>query len=205
MADFPIDLADGLADRLVRVLDVEGKIPRALEALGPVADRDVLLLDGSGGLRAGQLRELGARVEVMAPSESRASAVADASADVLVAFWSSFRGVEAGEMEEAARIVRPGGRLLVVHDYGRDDVSALRGDLPDYGPWSRRDGPFLRSGFKIRVVHCWWTFESLDDARQFLGEAFGEVGTNVGSGLTRPRLSYNVAVYHRTLGEPSAV
>lgn len=205
MADFPIDLADGLADRLVRVLDVEGKIPRALEALGPVADRDVLLLDGSGGLRAGQLRELGARVEVMAPSESRASAVADASADVLVALWSSFRGVEAAEMEEAARIVRPGGRLLVVHDYGRDDVSALRGDLPDYGPWSRRDGPFLRSGFKIRVVHCWWTFESLDDARQFLGEAFGEVGTNVGSGLTRPRLSYNVAVYHRTLGEPSAV
>jgi len=200
-----MDLADGLADRLVRVLDVEGKIPRALEALGPVADRDVLLLDGSGGLRAGQLRELGARVEVMAPSESRASAVADASADVLVAFWSSFRGVEAAEMEEAARIVRPGGRLLVVHDYGRDDVSALRGDLPDYGPWSRRDGPFLRSGFKIRVVHCWWTFESLDDARQFLGEAFGEVGTNVGSGLTRPRLSYNVAVYHRTLGEPSAV
>ncbi|MBA2372825.1 MAG: hypothetical protein H0V74_01300 [Chloroflexi bacterium] len=205
MADFPIDLDDGLADRLVRVLDVEGKIPGALEALGPVADRDVLLLDGSGGLRAGQLRELGARVEVMAPSESRASAVADASADVLVAFWSSFRGVEAAEMEEAARIVRPGGRLLVVHDYGRDDVSALRGDLPDYGPWSRRDGPFLRSGFKIRVVHCWWTFESLDDARQFLGEAFGEVGTNVGSGLTRPRLSYNVAVYHRTLGEPSAV
>jgi len=205
VADFPIDLADGLGDRLVRVLDVEGKIPRALEALGPVADRDVLLLDGSGGLRAGQLRELGARVEVMAPSESRASAVADASADVLVAFWSSFRGVEAAEMEEAARIVRPGGRLLVVHDYGRDDVSALRGDLPDYGPWSRRDGPFLRSGFKIRVVHCWWTFESLDDARQFLDEAFGEVGTNVGSGLTRPRLSYNVAVYHRTLGEPYAV
>ena len=65
---------------------------------------------------------------------------------------------------EAARVLRPGGRLLVLHDYGRDDVSRLRGDLPDYGLLSRRDGPFLRGGFKVRVVHCFWTFESIDEA-----------------------------------------
>ncbi len=83
----------------------------------------------------------------------------------------------------AARVIRPGGRLLVVHDYGRDDVSRLRGDLPEYGLWTRRDGPFLRSGFKIRVIHCFWTFDSIEDAAGFLGAAFGEIGREVGAEL----------------------
>ena len=78
-------------------------------------------------------------------------------------------------------------------------MSRLRGDLPEYGLLSRRDGPFLRGGFKVRVVHCFWTFDSLEDAAAFLGEAFGAVGREVAAGMKRPRLSYNVAVYHRTL------
>ena len=47
-------------------------------------------------------------------------------------------------------------------------------DAPQYRVWSRREGPFLRDGgFKIRVVHCFWTFASVEDAQAFLGEAFG--------------------------------
>ena len=84
-----------------------------------------------------------------------------------------------------------------MHDYGRDDVSRLRGDLLEYGLWTRRDGPFLRGGFRIRVLHCWWTFASLDEAREFLVGAFGAVGEAVAAELRRPRLSYNVALYHR--------
>ena len=64
--------------------------------------------------------------------------------------------------------------------------------------WSRRDGPFLKRGFKIRVVHCFWTFNSIEDGRDFLEAAFGAVGRDVGAEMTRPRLSYNLAVYHRT-------
>ena len=79
-------------------------------------------------------------------------------------------------MAEAARILRPGGRLLALHDYGRDDVSRLHGERPEYTDWSRRDGPFLRGGFKIRVIHCFWTFESIEDGQGFLAEAFGEPG-----------------------------
>jgi len=127
--------------------------------------------------------------------------VPDASADAIVACWSAFRGDAPDDVAQAERILRPGGRLLVVHDYGRDDVSRLHGDRPEYGAWSRRNGPFLGRGFKVRVLHCFWTFDSMDDVSAFLVEAFGDAGQLVADGLKRPRLSYNVAVYHRTIGE----
>jgi SAM-dependent methyltransferase len=202
MADLPFTpAAPGLAARLDACLDVEEKIPRALDALGPVADRDVVLVDGDGGRRAGQLAELGARVRSL-PSTAPGQPLpaADGSADVVVGYWSMFRAPSDGELAEADRVLRPGGRLLVVHDYGRDDVSRLRGDLPEYGLWSRHDGWYLTHGFRIRVIHCFWTFDSIDEAQAFLGEAFGETGGWVGTTLKRSRLSYNVAIYHRTRG-----
>jgi hypothetical protein len=208
MADLPFTPADpGLATRLFACLDVEGKIPRALEALGPLCERDVLLVDGDGGRRADQLTRLGARVRAVngAPGSGRLEAD-DGSADVVLGMWSAFRGPRPDEVAEADRVLRPDGRLLVVHDYGRDDVSRLRGDLPEYDSWSRRSGWFLTHGFRIRVIHCFWTFVTIEDARDFLGSAFGEAGAAVGGSLRRPRLSYNVAVYHRSRGgvEPAS-
>jgi len=200
VADLPIDLEDGLSERLARALDVEAKIPRALEALGPVAGRDVLLLDGADGIRARQLAELGARVSFAAANGPAGIDAPDAAADVVLSIWSSFRGFEPSESAAAARVLRPDGRLLVLVDYGRDDVSRLRGDLSEYGLLSRRDGPYLRGGFKVRVVHCFWTFESQEETATFLDDAFGGVGRDVATGLKRPRLSYNVAVYHRGFG-----
>lgn len=200
MADLPINLPGELAGELARVLDVEGKIPRALEALGPVGGRDVVLVDPGGGLRARQLEGLGARVAAVDAGDL--AGLATASADAVVGCWSAFRGPGGPDVAQANRILRPGGRLLAVHDYGRDDVSRLRGDgLPEYTSWSRRDGPFLRAGFKIRVLHCFWTFESVEGAIDFLGRAFGEAGRAVGDGMRRPRITYNVAVYHRAAGE----
>jgi hypothetical protein len=204
VADLPVDLGAALAERLARALDVEGKIPRALEALGPVGGRDVVLVDGAGGIRARQLADLGARVVTVDGSGPNAWEAPDGSADVVIACWSAFRGAAPDEIDQAERLLRPNGRLLVVHDYGRDDVARLLGERPEYGPWSRRDGPFLRNGFKIRVIHCFWTFESLEEARAFLADAFGDVGRAVGEELKRPRLSYNVAIYHRTLLEAAA-
>jgi SAM-dependent methyltransferase len=204
VADLPIDLAAELSDQLASAMDAEGKIPRALEDLGPVGGRDVVLVDGAGGIRARQLSDLGARVTLVVSSGPAAFDAPDDSADVIVAYWSAFRGEAPDQIAQARRILRPGGRLLVIHDYGRDDVASLRGDLPEYGPWSKRDGPFLAGGFKVRVVHCWWTFGSLDAARGFLKDGFGDAGRELGSRLSRPRLSYNVAIYHRTFGEAPA-
>ena len=199
MADLPFDLANAtLAGRLLRSLDVEGKVPRAIEALGPVGGREVILL-GGGPARARELEGLGARVSLVQDSSGRIERP-DASADAAVSYWSGFRTASLGELHEADRVLRNAGRLLVVHDYGRDDVSRLRGDLPEYGSWSRRDGWFLTNGFRIRVVHCFWTFDSMDAVAAFVEEAFGAAGSAIVATLKRPRLSYNVAVYHRTKG-----
>ncbi len=200
VADLPIELGDGLTERLARILDVEAKIPRTFEALGPVGGRDVLLLDGVDGIRARQLTELGARVTFAATNGPSRIDAPDDSADIVADLWSAVRDDFDPSLPEAGRVLRPGGRLLVLRDYGRDEVSALRGDLPDYGLLSRRDGPYLRGGFKVRVVHCFWTFESIQEARAFLEAAFGEVGSQVAAAMKRPRLTYNVAVYHKTFG-----
>lgn len=208
MADLSFPIADPtVRQRLEACIDPDGKIPRALDALGPIADRRVVLLDAGDGLRARQLTELGARVTELPGVQMEG--LPGGLADVVVSFWTAFRGgtrETETQVREAERIARPGARLLVVHDYGRDDVSRLMDDLDrerEQAQWSHRMGWFLIHGFKIRVVHCWWSFASLPEARELLSAAFGTQGETVADGLTRPRLEYKVAIYHRTLGEPA--
>jgi SAM-dependent methyltransferase len=197
----PVDLAPALAARLRAAFDREGKIGRALEALGPVAHRDVLVVDGAGSPVTEELEAIGARVTTPPLAAPLHLDAADGSADAVVGLWSSFRAPGPHDLEEVDRVLRPEGRLLAVHDYGRDDVSRLfPEDRPEYGAWSRRGGPFLSGGFRVRVLHCWWTFESLEAVQSFLAEAFPERGPAVAASLRRPRLAYKVAIYHRSRG-----
>lgn len=197
MANLPLALAPELQAPLIAALDPTGKLVAAIEALGPVADRDVLVVDASGGPFVDGLRRHGARITSTPLTSPLRLEAADASADVVLGLWSAFRGVEPAELAEVDRVLRPGGRHLVVHHYGRDDVSHLLGDRPEYGAWSHRTGPFLTGGFRVRVVHCFWEFGSPEETAAFLGAAFGAPGTELAATLKRPRLSWNVAVYHR--------
>jgi hypothetical protein len=199
VARLPLPLAGEYAAELGRALDREGKIARGVDALGSVRDADLALVDAAGGDLRARLADAGARLVDVPFGEPLQTGLEDASVDVLVSPWAAFRGEAPADNAEADRVLRPAGRLVVIHDYGRDDVSRLRGDLEAYGTWSRRDGPFLANGFRIRVLHCWWTWDDLESMRAFLEGAFGERGAEVGAGAKRPRLSYNVAIYHRVV------
>jgi hypothetical protein len=198
MSDLPLSLPVGTGSELARALDPTGKLVAALVALGPVDGRDVLVVDAAGGPFVDGVRSAGARLSSAPLREPLLFDAADASSDVVVGLWSAFRGVDPAELVEVDRVLRPDGRHLVVHDYGRDDVSHLTGDRPEYGAWSHRSGPFLTGGFRVRVVHCFWEFASLDEANALLTAAYGASGSDVAAALKRPRLSWNVAIYHRT-------
>lgn len=202
VADLPFPLSGPLAATLADALDVERKIPRALDALGHLAGREIALVGTAEGSMAARLAELGSNVRCLPLADPFRLEAPEASLDAVVTLWDAFRGPDPASLAEADRVLRPGGRLLIVHDYGRDDVSGLRdADSPEYVSWSRRDGPFLRTyGFRVRVLHCFWTFPTVEDAQSFLADAFGDRGRDVGARLRRPRLTWNVAVYHRSRG-----
>jgi SAM-dependent methyltransferase len=217
VADLPFEPADaGSTQRLLRAVDTEGKIPRALEAHGSFAGLDVVLFGASPG-RARWLMEVGARLTVAAgagadPAAELAADPAaelaadpdwpsDASADVVVSFWSAFDGPDRAEqLAHAQRLLRPKGRLLVVLDYGRDDLDVVRGPerTASLVAWSRRDGWFLSRGFHIRVIHTFWRFETIEEGGELLRAAYGPAAEPAISRLHRPRLAHNVAVYHWT-------
>lgn len=215
MPDLSMDMpCASLEDAFTGVVDREGKIPAALEELGPVIGREIVVLDCGRGERVRQLEEFGARVTAveMPASETvlielmrRLSELPEGGADAVVVFWSNLATPGSPFIADAMRLLRPGGRLLILHDYGRDDVWRLRPNArADRLAWSQRNGPFLGAGFRIRVIHCWWTFDSAEQARELLSEAFGEAGVEMADGMKRPRLEYNVAVYHRSAPVPSA-
>lgn len=158
----------------------------------------MLLVDAVGSTISTGLERAGARVAHIGLTSPFQPETADESMDVIIGLWSLFRGVTPEDLAAADRILRPDGRLLVVHDYGRDDVSRLEPERDEFGAWSRRNGPFLHTGFRVRVLHCFWTFESQDATTEFLETAFGDAGAAVAATLKRPRLSYNVAIYHRS-------
>ena len=198
MSDLPVSLPAGLEPVFLDAFDPPGKLVAAIAALGQIEGREVLVAGAAAGPVVNGLRDAGARVTFAPEGSPIRFEAPDASADVVVGLWSAFRGVDPEEIAEVDRVLRAGGRHLVIHDYGRDDVSRLfPADRPEYGAWSHRFGPFLKGGFRVRVVHCFWEFASLDAASSFLAEAFGAAGADLAATLKRPRLSYNVAVYHR--------
>jgi len=223
VAELPFPAADPLVRRLEPYIDVEGKLPRTLEALGPIAGRDIVVLEADGPRRVRQLLAAGGRVVVVTPQARAprlrralapevasgaltiaagsvlATGLPGASADVVVSFWSAFRGGSDAEVAEAERVLRPGGRLMIVHEYARDDLSRLwpAERAEELVTWSRRDGWFLQHGFKIRVVHAFWTFPDLATLRDVAAELSGADATALLADVRRPRLSWKVVVYHR--------
>jgi SAM-dependent methyltransferase len=80
-------------------------------------------------------------------------------------------------IREALRVVRPGGRLVVMGYYGRDDVAPLL--EPEVvaearHATQRKTGWWLRHGFKIKVVHARLDLRDSETAHDILPRLYGD-------------------------------
>jgi hypothetical protein len=207
LADAPTRLADSeLQARLGAAFDPERKIDGAVAGLLNLPGARVVAVDSAGSERARRLEQAGAIVSTV-QTLGRAP-LAAGSADAVVGFWNILAGPAqrtATELRSIERLLVPGGVAIAVHDYGRDDASLLLADEAhrrELVQWSHRNGPFLGRGFKVHVLHCWWRFESVEEARRVLAAAFGAQGEALARTLRRPRVSHKVAVYHRPFPTP---
>lgn len=100
---------------------------------------------------------------------------------------------------EALRVLRPGGRLIVIGYYGRDDVaSLLEPEVVAHAmaATQRRTGWWLRNGFKIKVVHSRIDLRDSSTAHELLPRLYGDRGRAF---LMRPHpetISLKLGLYH---------
>jgi SAM-dependent methyltransferase len=102
-------------------------------------------------------------------------------------------------IREALRVLRPGGRLVVIGYYGRDDVASLLDpEVVDQAQRAtqRRTGWWLRHGFKIKVVHARIDLQDDQTANELLPRLYGDRGRAF---LRRPHplsLRLRLGLYH---------
>ncbi|HET6380335.1 MAG TPA: class I SAM-dependent methyltransferase [candidate division Zixibacteria bacterium] len=101
---------------------------------------------------------------------------------------------------EAMRVLRPGGRLVVIGYYGRDDLaSLLEPEVVAHalGATQRRTGWWLRNGFKIKVVHTRIDLSDGAAALELLPRLYGDRGRAYLMGPHPSQLQVRLGLYHR--------
>lgn len=101
---------------------------------------------------------------------------------------------------EALRVLRPGGRLIVIGYYGRDDIATLlEPEVVAHAleATQRRSGWWLRNGFKIKVVHARLDLGDEATANELLPRLYGDRGRAYLMGPHRTSLELKLGLYHR--------
>jgi SAM-dependent methyltransferase len=101
---------------------------------------------------------------------------------------------------EALRVLRPGGRLVVLGYYGRDDLaSLLEPEVVAHAlsATQRRSGWWLRNGFKIKVVHSRMDVSDAGAALQLLPRLYGDRGRAFLMGPHPTSLELKIGLFHR--------
>ena len=105
---------------------------------------------------------------------------------------------------ESLRVLRPGGRLIAIGYYGRDDVAQLLEPevvAASMDATRRRTGWWARNGFKIKVVHARVDLSDAAVAHDLLPRLYGDRGRAYLMAPHRPWLRLNLGLYHRGTSE----
>ena len=132
--------------------------------------------------------------------EPTAIPLRDGAVDIVLTSLIDPDDTSLAAVNEARRVLRPGGRLIVIGHYGRDDVAALlEPEVVDHVMEStqRRTGWWLRNGFKIKVVHAKLDLGDSDTAHELLPRLYGDRGRAFLMGPYRRVLRLNLGLFHR--------
>ena len=94
-------------------------------------------------------------------------------------------------------MVLPGGDMVVVQNYGHDEVSRfwapMESECESWPPW------FAEHGFSCQVVDTVWRFRTRDEALAVLEFLWGEPARAYVLEHDKLEFGYKVAVYYRLL------
>jgi ubiquinone/menaquinone biosynthesis C-methylase UbiE len=144
----------------------------------------------------GRIKSSQASNVTIVPAGAQAIPLEDNCADVAYATWAYFfgSGSEPGLLE-IERVVQPGGDILVVQNYGRDEMSRFwapqESECERWPPW------FAEHGFSCQVVDTVWKFRSQEEALAVLEFLWGERARAYVLEQDKLEFGYKVAVYHR--------
>ena len=136
--------------------------------------------------------------------EATALPLRDAAVDIVLTSQIDPVDTSLAAIAEARRVIRPGGRLIVIGYYGRDDVaSLLEPEVIEHvmEATQRRTGWWLRNGFKIKVVHAKLDLGDDRTAHELLPRLYGDRGRAYLMGAHRPSLRLNLGLYHLAVGD----
>lgn len=213
-----------LHERLGAAIDPERKVLAALERILPIGGKRIADV-GTGighypmllARRTGRTYGIESDPELLATARRRATAshqpnirivegdptslpLRDRTIDIVLTSRISPDDGSAAMIAESMRVLRPGGRLIVIGYYGRDDVSALlEPEVVAHAreATQRRTGWWLKNGFKIKVVHARIDLGDNATAHELLPRLYGDRGRAYLMGARRSSLRLNLGLYHR--------
>jgi SAM-dependent methyltransferase len=213
-----------LHERLGSAIDPDRKVLAALERITPLSGRRIADI-GTGighypmllARRTGRTYGIESDPELLAEARRRASEahqpnlriveggatalpLRDGAVDIVLTGAIDPDDGSMPAVDEAMRVIRPGGRLIVIGYYGRDDVAALlEPEVVEHvrEATQRRTGWWLRNGFKIKVVHARLDLGDPVTAHELLPRLYGDRGRAFLMGPHRPSLRLNLGLYHR--------
>jgi SAM-dependent methyltransferase len=220
------DLDPDLHARLAAAIDPDGKVLAALERITPIGGKRIADI-GTGighypmllARRTGRTYGIESDPSLLAEARRRAVdahqpnirivegaptalPLRDGAVDIVLSSQIEPDDASLPAVAEARRILRPGGRLIVIGHYGRDDVSALlEPEVVEHimEATQRRTGWWLRNGFKIKVVHARLDLGDTETAHELLPRLYGDRGRAYLMGAHRTSLRLNLGLFHAAM------